>query len=441
VDDVGGAGGLFAGRLPAVFPKLPRTRCTVRMRGHHSKDEQPATARPTRRALFAGTGGLLIAAALPGTAGAAQTRTAVASNVPTRRTGAARASRVTQATQLVHADLHNHTLYSDGDGDPALAFASMRDAGLDVAALTDHTTLFAINGLTQGEWDRSGQFAGAADDPGAYTAIRGFEWPHPLLGHANVWFTDQFVDLGGAGSMNALYRWLNSRDGVAGFNHPGREVARFNDFAFQAAVLDKMVSVEMFNRGDDYLFDGWANHQSSHLNACLNAGWRTGITGASDHHGTTWGQAEGVGRGGLWVTENTRAGVLEALRARRFFATRYSGLRLDAVANGVQMGGTLPIAAGDVSFAVDLDRGPDWAGKPLNIQVLRPGADAPNVPDVIETTAGSLARFTVPLNAADGSWVVLRISDPSQPNGQPGPAGHPCNDHGVAYSSPWWLQP
>ena len=31
--------------------------------------------------------------------------------------------------------MHNHTAMSDGDGDPELAFASMRDAGLDVADL------------------------------------------------------------------------------------------------------------------------------------------------------------------------------------------------------------------------------------------------------------------------------------------------------------------
>ena len=44
-------------------------------------------------------------------------------------TGASRLSRLTTGTRLVHADLHNHTLLSDGDGDPAEAFASMRSAG------------------------------------------------------------------------------------------------------------------------------------------------------------------------------------------------------------------------------------------------------------------------------------------------------------------------
>jgi hypothetical protein len=195
----------------------------------------------------------------------------------------------------------------------------------------------------------------------------------------------------------------------------------------------------MFNRGDDYLFDGWSDGQTSPLTACLNAGWRTGLTGVTDEHGTEWGYPEGKGRTGIWAVENTRNGVLAAMRDRRFFATRVSGLRLDATAAGVRMGGSLPFAQGDVRFVVDLDRGPEWAGKPLRIQVLRPGTAAPAVADVIDTAAGRVTEFTVPLDLADGSWVVLRISDPAQANASPGPAGHPCNDWGVAYTSPWWL--
>jgi hypothetical protein len=379
-------------------------------------------------------------AAPPGTAHARRTVAAAGpgpGGLP--RSGAARASAITQGTLLVHADLHNHTVYSDADGDPELAFGSMRAAGLDVAAITDHTTLFAIEGLSRREWDRVGALADAADDPGDYTAIRGFEWSHPLLGHVNVWFTPNFTDLGGSSSMSRLYSWINGSGGVAGFNHPGREVLRFNDFSLTASAVQPMVGMEIFNRGDDYLFDGWSSGRSSPLNRCLNAGWRTGLTGVSDEHGTDWGFPEGKGRTGIWVTENTRAQVQAAMRARSFFATRLSGLRLDATANGVRMGGVLGISAGDVRFRVDLDRGPEWVGKPLRIQVLRPGSNAPVVPDAIDTESGRVTEFTVPLNASGGNWVVLRISDPALANPSPGPAGHPCNDFGVAYTSPWWL--
>jgi hypothetical protein len=390
----------------------------------------------SRRSLIAGTSGMLLLAAAPARA-AAPAPAGPAGNA----TGAARASRITQGTTLVHADLHNHTLMSDGDGDPARAFASMRSAGLDVAALTDHSTLFAIDGLSRSEWATTGALADAADDPGLFTAIRGFEWSHPLLGHVNVWFTPSFTDLGGSASMGALYNWVRSAGGIASFNHPGREIGRFGNFAFEAGTRDHFVGLEMFNRTDDYLFDGWSSGRSSPLNACLNAGWRTGLSGVSDEHGADWGHPEGKGRTGLWVTENTRAQVQEAMRARRFFATRESGLRVDATANGVRMGGDVTPSRGDVTFTVDIDRGPEWIGLPLQIQVLRPGTRAPRVVDVVTAESGRITTFTTPMTSGDGTWAVLRIADPARANATPGPAGHPANNYGVAYASPFWLVP
>jgi hypothetical protein len=395
-----------------------------------------------RRTMLIGAGGMLMLAAMPGSAQAARTRVARTGTTTAVASGAARASLITQGTTLVHADMHNHTVMSDGDGSADQAFASMREAGLDVAALTDHATLFAIEGISSSEWNTTAALANAANDPGQFTAIRGFEWSHPVQGHINVWNTSDFADLLRAGSPGSLYRWLTGRPtGLASFNHPGRETGRFNNFAFAAAARTQFVGLEMFNRTDDYLFEGWSSGMTSPLVACLNAGWRPGLTGVTDEHGTTWGFHEGKGRSGLWVTENTRGAVFEAMAARRSFATRVSGLRVDATANGVRMGSVINMAAGDVRFLLDVDRGAVWDGKPLRIQVLRPGTAAPTVVHVVDTVNGTVADFTVPLNAADGNWVVLRISDPSLPNGSPGPAGHPCNDFGVAYTSPWWLQP
>lgn len=393
-----------------------------------------------RRALMFGASGALLLAAMRGSAQAATT-TASAGWAGTA-SGAGRSSALTVGTTLVHADMHNHTVMSDGDGSAELAFASMREAGLDVAALTDHTTLFAYEGLSSSEWNTQATLANAANDPGLFTAIRGFEWSHPTHGHINVWNTADFADLARAGSPGSLYNWLVGRpSGVASFNHPGRELGRFNNFSFNSAARGQLVGLEMFNRTDDFLFEGWSLGMSSPLVACLNAGWRPGLMGVTDEHGTSWGFHEGKGRSGLWVTENTRAAVFEAMLARRCFATRVSGLRVDATANGVRMGGTLNVSAGDVRFLLDVDRGPVWAGKPLRIQVLRPGSAAPSVVAVVDTVNGTIADFTVPLNAVNGNWIVLRVSDPTLPNGTPGPSGHPCNDFGVAYTSPWWMQP
>lgn len=380
--------------------------------------------------------------------------------------GAARKSRVSRGTFLVHADLHNHTQYSDGAGDPAAAFASMRDAGLDVAALTDHAVRGAglprgtdvdevgghrAVGLDPVAWQRTGELAAEHDRPGEFTAIRGFEWSHPRIGHVNAWFTDSFTDVEQAPRMPALYEWL-SRAGtesarigalpaLAGFNHPGRERERFADFAFDPALRDQLVSLEMFNRTDDFLFEGVRSGATSPLVSCLNAGWRPGLLGVTDEHGDDWGFSEGKGRGGLWVTENSRRGVAEALRARRFFATRVSGLRLDATANGVRMGSVLAHRSGPVRFALDVDRGSAWAGLPLQVQVLRPGAALPEVVDVVDVRCGEVARFTVPLDVVDGGYVVLRIADPAERADRTGPAGYPANNLAVGYASPWFLEP
>lgn len=421
----------------------------------------------TRRAAVASAGAaLLMASTLTGSTAA------IGEAGASPRPGAARRSRLTRGTHLVHADLHNHTLLSDGDGDPALAFDSMRSAGLDVAALTDHATLSdhvlgdvlagllppeytQVAGLTRGGWARTEQYADAANQDGAFTAIRGFEWSEPLIGHVNVWFTERYTDIVQAGLMQPLLDWLRREpglvldggaDGLAGFNHPGREPGRFQEFTYDPRLRERVVSLEMFNRGDDYVFEGYAAGRSSPLVACLNAGWRTGITGVTDEHGTDWGFPEGKGRTGLWVEQHTRAGVKEAMRARRFFATRTSGLRVDATATppdgrARRMGSVLPMTRGQVRIRLDLARDVSWVGRRLAAQVLRPGTDVPTVAHVEEFLVGPEVELQVPVDVADGDWLLVRVADPEEANATPGPDGHPCNDLAIAYTSPWWLEP
>lgn len=384
---------------------------------------------------------------------------------PTARTvsGAARSSGLGGGEVVVQADLHNHTLFSDGAGEPAEAFASMRAAGLDVAALTDHATLVApwlaaaargeaglppgvrpARGMHPSAWPRAAELADDADEPGSFVAIRGFEWTAPTLGHINVWFSESYTEVEHPHQVGPFFAWFTgdlAQGSLAGFNHPGREPGRFEDFAFVPAARDRLVSLEMFNRYDDYLFEGVRDGRPSPLSACLDAGWRPGLSGVTDEHGDDWGFPEGKGRAGLWVREHSRAGVREALAARRFYATCVSGLRVDATANGVRMGSVLTHRAGPVRFRVDVDRGASWEGRPLQVQVLRPGGEVPEVVEVLECRSGEVVEVVVDLALDDGPWVVLRIADPAGTNTTPGPVGHAANNRGVAYTSPWFLEP
>ena len=117
----------------------------------------------------------------------------------------------------------------------------------------------------------------------------------------------------------------------------------------------------------------------------------------TDEHGADWGQPEGKGRAGLWVRELTRAGVLEALAARRFFASRIKGLRLDAALTSLAAGGpgerarmgtTLDHPGGPARLEVDLDR-EAWRGRRLLLQVLRPGRRLPTLAATLEVAAPS----------------------------------------------------
>jgi len=416
--------------------------------------------------------------------------------------GVSRVSKLAPGLRVVNADLHNHTLLSDGDGDPAAAFESMRRNGIDVAAITDHAGTNKHNplgcdacgefdGIDEAAWQRIGELADAANDDGSFVAVRGFEWSSPSLGHMNVWFSQRWTDplaTAGAGpahlpsflmhegddampsratfesglralpgdalSMAPFYAWLATEpstpviggglDAIAGFNHPGREGGRFGYFAYDGAIADRVVSFEAFNRGEDYLFEG-APYTVSPIVECLDAGWRVGFTGVTDEHGQRWGEPEGKGRTGLWLPDGvlTRDAVRASMQSRRFYSSREVGLRLDATANGVPMGGLLSHASGDVGFAIDLDRGPALAGSTVLVQVLQTGNPLPTIVDTRTVTVPAAdappIELTVPIDRANGSWVVLRITDPSMPADGRATGDWALAGRALAYASPFFL--
>ncbi|WP_336923677.1 CehA/McbA family metallohydrolase [Aquipuribacter sp. SD81] len=394
---------------------------------------------------------------------------------PSRTSGlaATRHADLVAGTQVLHADLHNHSDLSDGAGHADDAFACMRASGLDAAALTDHAGFadpdalervrevvpwagMPVKTIEQADFLRATEIAERFDDPGGFTAVRGFEWTTPHLGHVNVWFSEEWLPPDDRLGVAGLHEWLvasrSGDDALFGYNHPGREPLRFDAFRHEPRLTERMVSLEVFNRDDDYLFEGYRLGQASPLLECLDAGWRPGLLGVSDEHGRRWGFEPGRGRSGLWVRSWDRAGVREALLARRFFATREPGLRLDCVveagdgsapgAGAVRMGGALDVPGGTTSLtvSVDVETGPEHTGRELEVQVLTRGLTVPTVLAVAPARSGQVAEVAVDLqggwDAEEVPWLVVRVADPTLRNLQPGPSGHPSNNRALAYASP-----
>jgi hypothetical protein len=363
--------------------------------------------------------------------------------------GTRRTSPLLPGYALVHADLHNHTRLSDGRGDPRLAFDSMRAAGLDAAAITDHTNLPGPwgGGLDDRGWSELAELAAAADRAGEFVAIRGFEWSHPLLGHINVWESPSWIapELPTAEDLQRFYDWLESPasdDALTSFNHPGSRgtVLRFGDFTLRVDLAPRMVGLEMFNKTDDYLL-AFERGGVSPLIQCLDAGWRPGLIGVTDEHGKDWGHPDGKGRTGLFVNDLSRAGVRDALAGRRSFAARVKGLRLAATLDGAFMGQRLrgPVTARTAKLAVDLDLGPLAEGMELSVQLLRWAPATPVVEEVARVDAGTgLFELSVTIDP-DEPWIVLRVSDPHAPAGWGVPRAYGALGRSVAYASPWWV--
>jgi hypothetical protein len=350
-------------------------------------------------------------------------------------------------------------------------------------------TLDALIGITRRSWLRLGVAADRANDDGAFVAIRGFEWSSPTVGHMNVWVSSRWTDpmstsaMSVAGalspwsqealrslhpsargfverlarstptrhpSVRAFQQWLGSSprrrpgggglDGLASFNHPGRDGCTFDEFAFDPWIAPRVVGIEAFNRDEDYLFEGTDLGRPSPLNACLNAGWRVGMLGVSDEHGGRWGFAPSLGRTGIWMHSLTRASVREALLARRCFATTIPGLRLDVLGNGHRMGGVVP-QRDRMRLEIDFDPGPAWEGRAL-LQVLGPGPRLPEVLACIESEPlpGGSVSVEVPVATSGSSWIMIRVTDPAGP---PDPRARPPFDRfgrAVAYASPLFLR-
>ena len=263
-------------------------------------------------------------------------------------------------------DLHAHSTVSDGSGPPRLAYAAARAAGLHFFALTEHDAR-----LTQAEWDEVGNAARSATVDHTFVALRAFEFTSPD-GHVNAFNTSTWISHTDPNfdSLSKFYAWLSAAqpNAFAQFNHPVWDRGGdFDNMAFNAAGAGAMALQEVGNNARSV----YARFESMYI-ASLRHGWRVAPTNVSDNHDLTWG-SDSPHRVGVLAPALTQATVIDALRARRVFATEDSNLAVALQANGAWMGSTIR-AEQSINFTVtvsDPEGEPWWLDLYDNDKIVR----------------------------------------------------------------------
>ncbi len=254
-------------------------------------------------------------------------------------------------------DIHGHSWQSDGMGDPEESYLRARDVFRDdFHVLTDHDH-FIQKRLTDAQWEEHKAIVEHYQRPGEFVTLFGQEWttarttqPHGW-GHCNIYSADPAIPLFDHTDeryrdLPELYAAVRAHRAIAIPHHIGWTGVRWD-------VLDAELTpvVEICSVHGAYEYEG--NEPIRHrggLRGCffrdgLARGLRVGVVGGTDQHGLIW--QHGVcwkrdvyraGLTGVWAPELSRETLLDALRARRTFATTGVKLWLYFAVNDALMG-------------------------------------------------------------------------------------------------------
>ena len=249
-------------------------------------------------------------------------------------------------------DLHGHSGLSDGTGTPEDYFRYARDvAGLDVAALTDHDH-WGMRPLSQSPalWEEIRAQVAAFHEPGRFVTLPGYEWTSWLHGHRHVlYFEDEGRVLSSVDpafeSPLQLWEALRGRPALTIAHHTAGGPIGANWEIPPDPELEPVTEVASVHGSSEapdsprVIYDAVPGNFARDA---LDRGYRLGFVGSGDGHDGHPGLAHlASGTGGLvaiLAAELTREAVLEALRARRVYATNGPRILLHATLDGQPMG-------------------------------------------------------------------------------------------------------
>ena len=234
--------------------------------------------------------------------------------------------------RLFWGDLHCHGNFSpDAEGEPDELYHFARDlAGLDFACVIDND-FYPQKALLDSEVAFTADLARSLTRPGRFIAFSGFEWtyhrpdPPRSYNHRIVLFT---------GESPRIFR-RNERAG--GSEKTFTENIRKSGFIsiphhayWRLAGVPNECCVEITSAWGTCILDAPTVHDA------LAKGHRVGFVGNTDTHRFMPGLSGALT--GVYARELSRDGIIDALRARRCFATTGNRTAIDFRVNDVMMG-------------------------------------------------------------------------------------------------------
>jgi len=253
--------------------------------------------------------------------------------------------------------VHLHTRISkDGDVSkrigPRETLELARDHwNVDFALITDHSNYF----WDHEEWEETIAAHEACHMPGSFISLPGYEWTNPVLGHWNIYFRKNRVELPVA-VCRPLKDWpvcptlpdwfaflddhLPREDYIIALNHPASPkcVANLDYYG------ERIRLIEVVNGEGVHTFHGAPGAPPSFVKYgnfvwdALVRGYRVGFLGALDYHEPHPACAQLTG---VWAETLTREAIFHALYQRRTFATTGQRTSLDMTINGFPLGSVI----------------------------------------------------------------------------------------------------
>lgn len=375
-----------------------------------------------------------------------------------------------QVENVRFGNLHSHSSYSDGLGEPAEAYEMACDAGLDFFAVTEHNhaagdgkgerrdglMIATQPELYKGSSSSLVESADRLNRAGECVTIYGQEFSTISSGnHANIFDIDKVIDAPN-GDFASLLAWLQANPDSGGnmalmqFNHPaggkrarkdyGRDDFGGDEQMWVRSMAPHVSLIEILNA--PALQDG--THQRTHSRQgqyfrYLNLGFHLAPSVGQDNHYRNWGFSTDA-RVAVVTSDFTRAGILGALRARHAYASEDKNLRVIFKSGDALQGDITnppPIGA-DLDLTVQIvdDDEPDAA---YRIDVFKDVAGGKPVSSPVESYE-VIGNQTAPLVLegirfeAPGEYVLLRITQYGREDDE-----HAEDDR--LWTAPIWFEP